>query len=278
MPWRTRLRTCAWGALFVVVNGGCEEDRGKTCAEATCESPRNAAGQICPGVCAAKERGCTTNLECLPGHLCLANASYTQCLPGECEFADPEDPTMCGGPETPCGECVICTAQCGDRVCGPDPLCGKSCGECEGRYGCSIDGQCVPNPNVCEGELSLVAPAVEARAFAGEPPQPTGGGWPTGTFDLVEALVYPGYPLPQPRREALLLTDSGLEQVLAGVVDPMPFRRLMTVSPADRLYTAVVDCPKAEEGDLFEGGYSVSGSELWLLGGDGYLVYERRAP
>lgn len=36
-----------------------------------------------------------------------------------------------------------CTPECGDRVCGPDPVCGESCGECTGDWEiCSEAGQC----------------------------------------------------------------------------------------------------------------------------------------
>ena len=40
-----------------------------------------------------------------------------------------------------------CTPQCGDRVCGPDPACGESCGSCDEGEGdcaafCNEDGQC----------------------------------------------------------------------------------------------------------------------------------------
>jgi len=36
-----------------------------------------------------------------------------------------------------------CSPECGDRVCGPDPVCGESCGECTGDWeACSAGGQC----------------------------------------------------------------------------------------------------------------------------------------
>ena len=36
-----------------------------------------------------------------------------------------------------------CTPECGDRVCGPDPVCGESCGECTGDWEiCNDAGQC----------------------------------------------------------------------------------------------------------------------------------------
>lgn len=44
-----------------------------------------------------------------------------------------------------------CEPDCGDRVCGPDPVCGtESCGECADSYQCSDDGRCECVPD-CEG-------------------------------------------------------------------------------------------------------------------------------
>lgn len=36
-----------------------------------------------------------------------------------------------------------CTPDCGDRVCGPDPVCGEPCGDCTGEFeACNDAGQC----------------------------------------------------------------------------------------------------------------------------------------
>ena len=44
-----------------------------------------------------------------------------------------------------------CSPDCGDRVCGPDPVCGtESCGECAEPDQCSDDGRCECVPD-CEG-------------------------------------------------------------------------------------------------------------------------------
>ena len=42
------------------------------------------------------------------------------------------------------GQCVAegCVPACGERKCGPDPVCGTSCGECEAHEKCNDDGQC----------------------------------------------------------------------------------------------------------------------------------------
>ena len=37
----------------------------------------------------------------------------------------------------------VCTPECSGRVCGADPVCGKSCGTCSGAHeACGADGQC----------------------------------------------------------------------------------------------------------------------------------------
>ena len=57
-------------------------------------------------------------------------------------------------PDESCGDCeenktcndqgqCECTSKCGDRVCGPNPLCpDESCGDCEDPETCNDDGQC----------------------------------------------------------------------------------------------------------------------------------------
>ncbi len=46
-------------------------------------------------------------------------------------------PTM---PGADAGDAVACVPSCGSRVCGPDPVCGASCGSCAGT--CTADGTC----------------------------------------------------------------------------------------------------------------------------------------
>ena len=45
------------------------------------------------------------------------------------------------------GQCVAegCVPACSPRQCGLDPVCGTSCGECEAHEKCNDDGQCIPN-------------------------------------------------------------------------------------------------------------------------------------
>ncbi len=49
------------------------------------------------------------------------------------------------GPEEDSYTGPSCTPACGDRVCGPDPVCGESCGSCSSSTYCDDDGQCIPN-------------------------------------------------------------------------------------------------------------------------------------
>jgi len=57
----------------------------------------------------------------------------------------------CGAPEqvaadcqTGCanGQCTGCTPSCGGRECGPDPVCGTSCGTCGAGTECNAAGRC----------------------------------------------------------------------------------------------------------------------------------------
>ncbi len=42
-----------------------------------------------------------------------------------------------------CGSSNNCTPDCTGKVCGPDPVCGESCGTCTGGETCDAQGQCV---------------------------------------------------------------------------------------------------------------------------------------
>jgi len=42
-----------------------------------------------------------------------------------------------------CGSGNNCTPDCTGKVCGPDPVCGESCGTCTGGETCDAQGQCV---------------------------------------------------------------------------------------------------------------------------------------
>jgi len=60
----------------------------------------------------------------------------------------------CSGYDTSgCGE--ECQPQCGTRVCGPDPICQESCGDCGDFEVCSDDGQCVKTCDFDEVESDM---------------------------------------------------------------------------------------------------------------------------
>ncbi|MFH1811940.1 MAG: hypothetical protein ABIJ09_24590 [Pseudomonadota bacterium] len=50
------------------------------------------------------------------------------------------------------GQCVTnCTPDCSGRQCGADPVCNISCGDCTGTDRCTVDGECVPCSPDCGG-------------------------------------------------------------------------------------------------------------------------------
>ena len=51
------------------------------------------------------------------------------------------------GPEEDSYTGPSCTPACGDRVCGPDPVCGESCGTCDSDEFCDGHGQCIAKPD-----------------------------------------------------------------------------------------------------------------------------------
>jgi hypothetical protein len=79
---------------------------------------------------------------------CVPDCSGRQCGP------DPLCGKSCGDCPAdhacdPAGRCV-CQPACGQRQCGPDPACGESCGSCPAGHACSDDGRCVCIPD-CAG-------------------------------------------------------------------------------------------------------------------------------
>ncbi|MBW1811509.1 MAG: hypothetical protein JRJ87_25195 [Deltaproteobacteria bacterium] len=88
---------------------------------------------------------------CPDGRVCHQDACCTpECGTRMCG-PDPVCESSCGdcGANEDCtlkGECIEdCTPACGSRVCGPDPVCWLSCGDCAEDAFCTIDGLCVPN-------------------------------------------------------------------------------------------------------------------------------------
>jgi len=57
---------------------------------------------------------------------------------------------------TPEGTCepADCIRQCGDLECGPDPLCDKSCGTCPPGEYCNINGRCITQGEDCQEDCT----------------------------------------------------------------------------------------------------------------------------
>jgi len=107
---------------------------GPTCGDGTC-SP----GETCPADC-IPPIVCGDG-SCGAGENCCADCGCPggeQCISGTCQ------PTGGGGG---------CTPSCGSAVCGPDPICGTSCGTCLPGEICT-NGFCVGDPGFCgDGQL-----------------------------------------------------------------------------------------------------------------------------
>ncbi|MBM4372379.1 MAG: hypothetical protein FJ098_12040 [Deltaproteobacteria bacterium] len=78
---------------------------------------------------------------CVPA-CALGDGTPAECGPDGCG-------SLCGvcgfGEECKEGRCVEeCLADCSGRVCGPDPLCNESCGECDPGFTCNPAGTCDP--------------------------------------------------------------------------------------------------------------------------------------
>ena len=70
----------------------------------------------------------------------------------------PRDVNLCGNDRCDAGETnqscpsdCACVPDCGDRVCGPDPVCSESCGTCNADENCNSEGKCVDKVPVCPG-------------------------------------------------------------------------------------------------------------------------------
>ncbi len=86
--------------------------------------------------------------ECDEPEYCAEGTDTTDCGDDSCASANDnecDEPLYCafGTDTTDCRIARLCEPQCGARVCGNDPICGKSCGRCPQNFACSVDGQCV---------------------------------------------------------------------------------------------------------------------------------------
>lgn len=122
----------------------------------------------CPGGCSDGACVCdrTETSEC------VGDAVYQvdRCGVRAAKVADCTD-----GCDAALGQCAACDQSCGDRVCGPIPGCGGSCGDCAGDAQCTDDGrcvvvECVPGASECTDDhgtrrCAAVAGAPEAAQW-----------------------------------------------------------------------------------------------------------------
>ncbi len=101
-----------------------------------------------------------------------------------------------------------CDQNCGDRVCGPDPICGRSCGDCGQGKRCNSKGQCECAPDcsnrvcgpdpVCGKSCGVCAILATCDMYGKCMPNTVGscyGGWcliPAGTFAMGSPDDEPG--------------------------------------------------------------------------------------
>jgi len=116
------------------------DERGAGASVTPCDDGETCVGGACQAqLCTPNDVGCQGN------SVATCNADGTA-----------ESLSPCGANET-CtdGTCVpdVCVPQCGDRVCGLDPVCGLSCGTCGDNQACNVDGACVTLPDTDPDEL-----------------------------------------------------------------------------------------------------------------------------
>lgn len=104
--------------------------------------------------------------------VCIQNCGNRVCGP------DPVCELSCGTcPEgqtcTSDGQCVPlgCEEDCSGLECGPDPVCGKWCGDCADNQGCDLEGKCVAlNKDCTDGWCVIPAGQFEMGALDDEEP------------------------------------------------------------------------------------------------------------
>ena len=122
-------------------DGACEPDcAGRVCGD-----------DGCGGTCGS----CTGEQTCEQGQCVCASHASQACHQGDVWWFD-----GCGDAEevaVPCdygctnGSCDDCQPDCSGRECGPDPICGTSCGTCGENASCDGTGQCVCDHQECAG-------------------------------------------------------------------------------------------------------------------------------
>ena len=145
---------CAGDGLQCVVDGDTARCDSRLCEPGVSRCSDDGSQRlVCDDVGSAEEA-----VDCGQDEVCSAGTCQAlTCAPGatRCEgdvrFVCANDglsesSMMCGEGET-CsnGTCVeeACVPQCGDRMCGVDPVCGEPCGTCSATETCNASGQCV---------------------------------------------------------------------------------------------------------------------------------------
>lgn len=120
---------------------GCDEDSEcpqdpypLICSEHQCE-------QIVMQPCECLNRECGLDPDCAEWYDCGSCKKYWVC----------NESGICEPPDCPAAK------DCTDRVCGPDPACGESCGDCLDTEVCDSRGRCMPNvPGICANGWCLI--------------------------------------------------------------------------------------------------------------------------
>jgi hypothetical protein len=114
------------------------------CADGECQACKpSCSGKVCgDDGCGGTCGSCNTP----PANVCQSgtklrkySGASTCSGAGQCNytFTDVTCTTGCAN-----GKCQGCEPDCSGRVCGPDPVCGTSCGGCTGTDTCNAAGQC----------------------------------------------------------------------------------------------------------------------------------------
>jgi len=204
-----------------------------------------------------------------------------------CKLKLPLLPPFCGSKDAPCGE-ECCQPDCVGRQCGEDPNCHLSCGVCEPNNFCSSDRQCRLDPNVllCEGDLRIAGPEIPIEVVDGGPmPIAEGGTIADGIYDLVATRQYvPSSFLHTFVRAAMRLFAGATKAELifegTGFTALYGPHELIDVAAEGTTLRLAPTCPTYSTGTLTIGnmtlGYSVVGSELWLIQPGQVEVYAPR--
>ncbi|MBN2494348.1 MAG: choice-of-anchor D domain-containing protein [Deltaproteobacteria bacterium] len=148
------MRRLAW--ILVALTWSCtsyEQDACEPGMQIECECSGGAGGvQTCLedgsgwgecDCCDCSGRECGPDPVC--GESCGTCGDDRTCNEdGQCECSFLECGGTCCAQGQVCHLDACCSPDCADRVCGPDPFCGASCGSCSTDEVCTADGQCIP--------------------------------------------------------------------------------------------------------------------------------------